>query len=244
MIRNIVTNTFEEAFVKLNEQVYTNWEYQNNSRMGKTRELTNCSFEVLDPTTYEFTNSNINRIKYDYANSFYNWMLEGGTTAPEGVTKHLSKEAMAYVLPPTSEELPANFNTLYGPRIVKQLPSLLQELHEKSNTRRAVLLILHESDQIILNLDEKIEYPCCFNATYYIRDGKLNAHVNMRSQNTAVVLQVDIYLHARLMQHILDELSKLGSKYELGKFSYHMVSAHMYERDFDYVKTFLNGKNQ
>jgi thymidylate synthase len=28
---------------------------------------------------------------------------------------------------------------------------------------------------------------------------------------------------------------------EAGKLTYHMVSAHIYERDFDYVKTFLTG---
>ena len=236
MIRNIVTDTFEQAFVKLNEQVYTNWEHQFNSRIGKTREITNTSFEVLDPTTYEFKNNNINRINYEYANAFYEWMMDGGTTAPEGVTKHLSPEALAYVQPPASDELPKNFNTLYGPRIVKQLPNVIKELKDKPNTRRAVLLVLHEDDQLLLDLNEKIEYPCCFNATYYIRNGELNAHVNMRSQNTAVVLQIDIYLHARLMQHILNEVDM---DLKLGKFSYHMVSAHLYDRDNDYIKTFI-----
>jgi len=232
----IKTETFEEAFKILNKEVYNNWHYLNDSRIGKTREITNIGFEVSDPSSYEFKDPRINRIKYYYANSFYEWMMEGGTTAPEGVTKHLSPEALAYVQPPASDELPENFNTLYGPRIVKQLPNVIKELKDKPNTRRAVLLVLQEEDQLLLDLDEKIEYPCCFNATDYIRHGELNAHVNMRSQNTAVVLQIDIYLHARLMQHILNELDM---DLKLGKFSYHMVSAHLYDRDNEYVKSFL-----
>ena len=236
---NIRTNTFEEAFKQLNEQILLNYEFINDSRIGKTREITNIGFEVSDPSSYEFKDPRINRIKYDYADSFYNWMMEGGTTAPKEVTKHLSKEAMAYVEPPKTKELPKNFNTLYGPRIVKQLPNVIKELHAKPNTRRAVILILQEQDQLLLDLDEKIEYPCCFNATYYIRDNRIHVHVDMRSQNTAVVLQIDIYLHARLLSHIQSELWQLGSKYQLGKFSYHMVSAHLFERDTEYVKEFL-----
>ena len=90
---NIRTNTFEEAFKQLNEQILLNYEFINDSRIGKTREITNIGFEVSDPSSYEFKDPRINRIKYDYADSFYNWMMEGGTTAPKEVTKHLSKEA-------------------------------------------------------------------------------------------------------------------------------------------------------
>ena len=61
----IKTKTFEEAFKRLNEEVYNNWHYLNDSRIGKTREITNIGFEVSDPSSYEFTDTRINRIKYD-----------------------------------------------------------------------------------------------------------------------------------------------------------------------------------
>jgi hypothetical protein len=229
---------FETVFKQLNFEISDNPEYVFQSRIGKVNEITNVTFEVDDASTYHILNSDINKIDYGYAETFYDFMMSGGGTEEAQTAFAGNESALKFVQAPESKALPNNFNTLYGPRIVKQLPDVINELASNRNSRRATMMILNPDDHALLPLDEKIEYPCCLNATYYIRDDKLHAHVDMRSQNTAVVLQMDIYIHARLQKHILHELNtRFDDDLKLGKFTYHMVSAHIYERDFEYVNT-------
>jgi hypothetical protein len=230
--------TFEEVFININKEITENPEYTFKSRIGETYEVTNITFEVTDPSSYHILNPNINRIKYDYAITYYDFMMSGGGTKKAMVAFAGNERALQFVRPPKSDVLPENFNTLYGPRIIEQLPAVINELADNPNSRRASLMILDPKDHALLELDEKIEYPCCFNATYYIRDNKLNAHINMRSQNTAIVLQMDIYIHARLMMHVMKELNTCRYELQLGTMSYHMVSGHVYERDLEYVESF------
>ena len=227
---------FETVFKQLNFEISDNPEYVFQSRIGKVNEITNVTFEVSDPSTYHILNKSINKINYSYAQTFYDFMMSGGGIEEAQIAFAGNESALKFVQPPETDALPKNFNTLYGPRIKKQLPDVINELASNPNSRRATMMILNPEDHALLPLDEKIEYPCCLNSTYYIRDDALHAHVDMRSQNTAVVLQMDIYLHARLQTYIQNELNKnYDDDLKLGKFSYHMVSAHVYERDFEYV---------
>ena len=57
---------------------------------------------------------------------------------------------------------------------------------------------------------------------------------DMRIQNCAVVMQLDFYLMQKFMQYIADEC---GVK--MGTYAHSIVSAHVFERDLDYVKKFL-----
>ena len=240
MKKHFKGDRFEDVFIELNREIVTEPEFTFDSRIGKTNEITNCTLEVADPMTYVIQNSKINRISYEYAITFYEFMMSGGGTKEAQEAFAGNERALEFVQPPKSDTLPENFNTLYGPRIVAQQEAVINELADNPNSRRASIMILNPNDHALLQLDEKIEYPCCFNATYYIRDDKVNCHVNMRSQNAAIVLQMDIFIHARLQNHIRNELNyRFDSDYEMGTFTYHMVSAHVYERDFDYVKSFI-----
>lgn len=234
-MKYIQTKTFEQAYKELNKQILENCEFQFNSRIGLCNEISNITYEVLDASTYTFSDPTINRIDYDYAKTFFNFMIEGGTDAMEAFKDYPT--VLPFIDKPKHTELPDNFNSLYGPRIKKQLPDIIKELTNNPNSRRAVILILSENDHVLLDKNETIEYPCCLDVTYYIRDGKLNAHCNMRSENTAIVLQLDMYLHGKLLQTLAGLLNV-----EIGKFSSTLVSGHIYERDFEYIKTILKIK--
>ncbi|WKW88002.1 hypothetical protein pzkkv8_160 [Klebsiella phage pzk-kv8] len=231
-LKHITFPSFQSAFKVLNEEIINNPQFVTDSRIGRCNEIGSASIEILDPTTYKFTDSRINRISYEYAEAFWKFMISGGTDAKEAFKEY--PNVAKFIDKPKSDVLPANFNTFYGPRIVAQLPALLKELKEKPNSRRVVFQILQEQDQALLDSDESLEYPCTDSVTYYIRDGKLYAHTHMRSQNCAVVMQLDFYLQGKLMQYIADECDV-----QLGTYSHTMVSAHVFERDFDYVRGFI-----
>ena len=230
----LVGETFEEAFVLLNNHVVSRPEFKIDSRIGVCLEVGGILVEVTKPSEgATFKNPAINRIDYGYAEKFWEFMIQGGTDAEQAFKEY--PNVAKFIAKPKTDALPSNFNTFYGPRIVAQMPALIKELKEKHNSRRVVFQILREEDQVLLDADESLEYPCTDSITFYIRCGELHMHTHMRSQNCATVMQLDFYLMQRFMQYVADQCGV-----ELGKYSHSIVSAHVFERDIDYVRGFIN----
>ena len=229
MHKHSTFNTFEEAFLGITQHIIDNPEFQTTSRIGDVHEISGFSYDVLDLSSFQFKNENIGRLNYDYADKFYQWMVSGAVDHDillkdyPNVAKFMEK--------PKSSDLPANFNTFYGPRILSQLPFIVKELTDHPDTRRAVISIIDADDlQLLDKPDETLEFPCCDSATFFIRDGKLNIHVHMRSQNMGQVLKLDMYLWGRFACELAEKLNL-----PIGKFSSSVVSAHVFKKDFEYL---------
>ncbi len=224
-------NTFKEAFLGVNNAIMSTPDFVLESRTGNMNEHLGIHYVVRDPTTYDFSCDHINRIPTDYAEEFFNFMISGNANV-EGEFEKWPHTAQFYTRKKDSI-LPDNFNSLYGPRIFKQIGPALHEL-SKEGSRRAVLMILEADDQLLYEADETIEYPCTISITLLVREGRLYVHTFMRSENTAVVMQLDMYLMGKLTCHIANVL-----EIEVGAFSSTISSAHIFERDFDYVNHFM-----
>lgn len=225
----VAENTFQDAFKSIVKEIWNHPDYVTDSRIGDMKEIQSLSYLVNDPSTFQFEDESLGRIDYGYADDFYKFMISGSTDAEEAFKEY--PNVARFVSKPKSKELPANFNTFYGPRIVAQLPMVMQELKENPNTRRAVISILTPQDLTLLDKDEVLEFPCCDSATFSIRENKLNLHLHMRSQNMANVAKLDMYLWGRFQCEIAKELGV-----ELGFFSSSVVSAHVFEKDEEYLK--------
>jgi hypothetical protein len=220
--------TFEEAFVNINKLIISTPEYVTSSRIGDVNEISGFTYEVENLKSYKFENHNIGKLDYDYADTFYRWMIDGCTDSTEILEKY--PNISRFMEKPKSPDLPNNFNTFYGPRILQQLPHIVKELSEHPNSRRAVISILDKEDLNLLDKDETLEFPCCDSATFFIRDNKLNIHLHMRSQNMGQVLKLDMYLWGRFTCELAKKLN-----IEVGKFTSSIVSAHTFVKDFDYL---------
>lgn len=227
--------TMQDMFKGLNRAALGNPEYVEETRIGRAHELLDVSVRVLDTSDYMFPDTRINRISYDYASTFWDFLVSGGTDA-EAAFKDYPNVAK-FITKPKNDSLPANFNTFYGPRIVKQLGSVIAELKRSPNTRRATLMILNEDDLQLLDKDETLEFPCTIAYHLTRRNGKLILSTVMRSQNLAVVLQLDVYLQIRLLHLVAAEL---GIDIKDTEYHCHMINGHVFERDFAYVKSFLD----
>lgn len=227
--------TFQEAFLGINETIIENPTHVSDSRLGYMNEIPGFSYSVEDMSTYEFPNSSIGKLDYNYANLFYEWMI-GGCTDNSTILEQYPNTAR-FMEKPKSEDLPANFNTFYGPRILEQLPFVEKELKENPTTRRAVISILEKTDLQLLDKDESLEFPCCDSATFSIRDNKLNVHLHMRSQNMGQVLKLDMYLWARFTTELAEKLNL-----KTGYFTSSVVSAHVFKRDISYLLELINNK--
>lgn len=226
----IAETTFEEAFDKVIQEIWNNPDYITDSRIGDVKEIQSLTYLVNDPTSYKFQNENKGRIDYDYADVFYDWMISGSTDTEAAFEEY--PNVARFLEKPKNSELPDNFNTFYGPRIVAQLPKVLKELKEKPNTRRAVISILASQDLELLDKDESLEFPCCDSATFSIRENKLNLHLHMRSQNMANVAKLDMYLWGRFQCELSEQLDV-----EPGLFTSSIVSAHVFTRDEEYLQS-------
>jgi hypothetical protein len=221
---------FEDAFIEISNLIIDKPEFITSSRIGDVHEISAFSYEVEDLKSYIFERPSVGKLTYDYADKFYQWMI-GGCTDNEIILRDYPAVSK-FMEKPKSEGLPENFNTFYGPRILMQLPHIVKELKNSPNTRRAVISILDKDDLLLLDKDESLEFPCCDSATFFIRDNKLHVHVHMRSQNMGQVLKLDMYLWGRFTCELAEEL-----EIPTGKFSSSVVSAHVFKRDFDYLKT-------
>ena len=225
----ITTQSFETAFKRSITSIWDRPDYITDSRIGVMREIQGFSYTVEDPESYKFTNEYVGRIDYQYAETFYDWMMSGSTDI-----KAISDEyptTAKFLDKPKSENLPDNFNTFYGPRIIAQLPYIIKELTDSPNSRRAVLSILSAPDLELLDKDETLEFPCCDSAAFSIRNGRLNSHVHMRSQNMGQVLKLDMYLWGRFQCELAKKL-----QVSVGTFTSTIVSAHVFARDEEYLR--------
>ena len=224
--------SFEDAFLKINKEITENPQYITSSRIGDVSEIQGYTYRVKDLGTFVFKDQNVGRLDYDYANTFYNWMISGSSDNKAVIEKY--PNVARFMEKPKSEQLPENFNTFYGPRILDQLPFVLKELKSNPDTRRAVISILYIQDLLLLDKDETLEFPCCDSATFSIRNNKLNVHVHMRSQNMGQVLKLDMYLWGRFTCELATQLNL-----ENGEFTSSVVSAHVFNKDLPYINSLI-----
>jgi hypothetical protein len=225
--------TFQEAFLGINKTIIENPTYVTDSRLGFMNEIPSLSYTVEDISSYEFPNPEIGRLDYQYANLFYDWMVSGCTDNTTILEQY--PNTARFMEKPKSEDLPTNFNTFYGPRILEQLPFIEKELKESPTTRRAVISILEKTDLQLLDKDELLEFPCCDSATFFIRDEKLNVHLHMRSQNMGQILKLDMYIWARFTIELAEKINR-----KAGYFTSSVVSAHVFKRDINYLTELIN----
>lgn len=221
-------------FKGLNRAALDHPESVSETRIGRAHELLDVTARAGSTMDYILQDPRITRIGYDYAETFWEFMISGGTDATDAFKDY--PNVAKFLAKPKSDALPANFNTFYGPRIVKQYQSIVDELKRSPTTRRATMMILNENDLQLLDKDETLEFPCTIALNFMRRHGKLILSTMMRSQNIAVVLQLDLYLQMKLLHQIAAELT---IEPENTEYRVHMVNGHVFERDFEYVRNFL-----
>ena len=230
----ITANSLQSLFKKMNAEALLNPEFISETRIGRAHELIDVTGRATSTLDFQFIDARINRIGYDYADKFWDFMISGGTDAQEAFKDY--PNVAKFMAKPKSDALPANFNTFYGPRVAKQYHSIVEELFRNPTTRSATMMILDANDLQLLDKDETLEFPCTISWNFQIRGGKLIMSCFMRSQNIATVFQLDIYLQIRLLHKIAAALS---IKPEDTEYHVHMANGHLFERDFDYVRSFL-----
>lgn len=123
-----------------------------------------------------------------------------------------------------------SFYGSYGNRIAYHIPHLIQKLSDTPDTRQAILTIHKVGDSFA---DTK-DVPCTISLHFMIREGKLNLHVTMRSNDIIWGLPYDVFNFTMLQEAIAKEL-----QIEVGKYYHTTSSLHVYSRHYELLGQML-----
>lgn len=122
------------------------------------------------------------------------------------------------------------YHGAYGPRLAPQLPAVVRRLQADPGTRQAVMSIwdpLHD-----LHVDSRKDYPCTLILQFLIRNGKLQLHTKMRSNDVWLGLTYDAFQFSQMQLTVARVLGL-----DAGPYFHHTTSLHIYERDVDASRT-------
>lgn len=148
------------------------------------------------------------------------WYLSGSDSA-----EHIAFYIGRYL---KEQEADGSVHGAYGPRLLNgkrnQIRNIIDLLTRKPTSRRAVIQLFDASD-----LDDQfIEIPCTCTIQFLVRGARLDAFVNMRSNDAYWGLPHDIFAFT-----MLQELIARSLELELGEYKHFVGSLHVYS---DYVK--------
>lgn len=116
------------------------------------------------------------------------------------------------------------FYGAYGPRIRAQLPEVQRQLEVDPDTRQALLAVWRVDDLWV----ETRDLPCTVSLHFFLRDGALELHTHMRSQDAWRGWAYDAFQFTRLQCALADALGA-----GLGAYYHRADSFHLYAADYD-----------
>ena len=127
----------------------------------------------------------------------------------------------------------------YGPKIVAQLPYIIEKLMADEDSRQAGLTIWRECPP------QTKDVPCTVAIFFSIRSGKLNAHVFMRSSDVWLGVPYDVFnfsMLAHLVCGLLNEKRAMNNPVKPGTLFLTAASSHLYEINWTDAKMCLVGE--
>lgn len=115
----------------------------------------------------------------------------------------------------------------YGPRVRPQLPRVANRLVLDRDTRQAIIQVWDP----LYDLEDARDLPCTLGFGFRIRDDKLNMSAVMRSNDVWLGTAYDVFMFTQLQCTVANALGL-----EVGTYTHHAYSFHVYARDYDKVE--------
>lgn len=120
---------------------------------------------------------------------------------------------------------------IYSKENYSQYENVLKELTTKQDSRRASMIYTRPSMWIDYNVEGMSDFVCTNVVQYFVRDKKLIALVQMRSNDLVFGYKNDF-----AWQNFVHESLATDIGVEKGKMIWHAGSFHIYERHFNLIK--------
>lgn len=144
-------------------------------------------------------------------------------------------------------EINSNYGTLvYSDKYYHQYYQALDELLTNMDSRRATMIYTRPSIWVEFNENGKNDFICTNAVTYYLRDGSINAVVQMRSNDVVFGYKNDYAWQRYVLNQLVDDYNiayldnawdaDYRKKMVAGSITWQVQNLHVYERHFHLVK--------
>ena len=217
---------FSHAYVDLCRLIRDESDFVSSPRGMKVKEKLGVQFRIKNPRDrLPYIEARNFSLSYFVAETL--WYMSGSNS-----TEWISRYASFWK--DISDDGKTS-NSAYGARIFKLHPRIADgglnqweyvkgELRRDPDSRRAVIHIRTPDD----SLHAVKDVPCTLALQFFIREGKLHLHVNMRSSDIILGIAYDVPAFTTMQEILANELSV-----ELGEYVHTSNSLHCYERDFE-----------
>jgi thymidylate synthase len=208
------------------------YDYECAPRGQKIREKLGIKFEITDPRQRILCIPQ-RKFSVQYMIAEFLWYLSGNDSTEwistySSFWKKISDDGKTA-------------NSAYGARIFKSHPRIagsqliqwnhtIEELKKDPDSRRAIIHIKSPWDSV----QAKLDVPCTLALQFFVRNGKVDLVVNMRSSDLILGIAYDIPAFT-----FLQELMALELGLDVGRYIHISNSLHIYEKHFGMVEKFL-----
>lgn len=116
-----------------------------------------------------------------------------------------------------------------------QYDNVLLQINSNPDTRRGSMIYTRPQMHIDYNSGGKSDFMCTHVVDYLVRDGKINANVHLRSNDSVFGYKND----KSWQQHVLEKLS-VDTGFSVGNIYWSASSLHVYERHFPLLQKWLD----
>ena len=230
----MIYSNLNEAFVEELAKLKTSGN-QVNSRGSKQLERTFVNFTIKDPTQIDILVP-ARKFNKNYAVAEWLWYLSANQKV-----NNIAKLASIWAdIQDSYGEAESNYGSYIFPLdarcLISQWDWVVDELESDSDSRRATIAI----NQPYHKEKNSKDYPCTQYMHFFIRDGKLDLGVYMRSNDAVFGFCNDVFTFSLFHQLMLNHLNDKGMGIKLGEYVHNAGSFHIYERHWKMMDKILN----
>lgn len=249
----IYGDTFAHAYERLLEMCYSAPDYTSKPRGMEVKELISPSIRVRNPRN-RFYKSNARSTPMRYCAGEFLWYFGLRNDAPfiakysafwNSIKNSASTEMLEENTVNSSYGMLAMDNRWadahWGGLSTTQWNWALRSLIRDNDSRQAIVHINRPAHQHEWVKD----FPCTMHMQFFLREGRLHLVVTMRSNDLIKGLTFDFPMFSFFQEQFLSDLKARSEQEgkpivaELGHLTLTAGSSHIYDRDYDLVKSML-----
>jgi thymidylate synthase len=128
---------------------------------------------------------------------------------------------------------------IYSDENNNQFYHVVTELEDRPDSRRATMIYTRPTMWGDHNKNDRSDFMCTNTVQYMIRNNKVYAIVNMRSNDAWAGYRNDYAWQQYVLEEVVQELHYRGKNYNRGEIYWNAGSLHIYERQFYLIDNFI-----
>jgi thymidylate synthase len=220
-------NKTNEVWKRKVSQCLSDYDVVSIPRGFEVREVINGHYTVPMPAFLDLTDRNV-LVPFMFAEAA--WIV-GGSNRLSDLTPFMKSYA-------NFSDDKKFLRGAYGPKVVDQLPYVVDSIMNDYDTRQAVLTIWRERP------GPSKDVPCTVAMQFIVRDKVLHSVVTMRSNDIILGFTYDVFTFSMVAFAVKLLLKERGFDVELGNLHVNAGSLHIYDRHYDDAGTWMFSKER